>query len=245
MSKVDPHRLVTSDGAILVDAGYATQVSPEWFEPEWWHQQGLLQPVPGGRGGVDRLFTASGDWVLRHYRRGGAVAGLLGDRYLWTGPTHCRSLAEFHLLHTLYHRDLSVPQPIAARYVRHGAGYTADLITRFLPGAKTLAAHILSGHYSLADFANIGRTLAHFHAAGVYHADLNASNILYNGNQVYLIDFDRGRMRSPSNPWQQANLARLKRSLLKLLALAGTPAEQLQPCWNALQTSYRMAMDRP
>ena len=245
MSKTDPHRLVTSDGAILVDAGLATQVGPEWFEPDWWSQQGLLQPVPGGRGGVGRLFTTSGDLVLRHYRRGGAVAGLLGDRYLWTGQTHCRSLAEFRLLDTMYRRSLPVPQPIAARYVRHGVGYTADLITRFLPGAKTLAEHILDEHYSLADFANIGRTLARFHVAGVYHADLNAHNILYSGVRVYLIDFDRGRMRSPAEPWQRANLARLKRSLLKLLALVGTPTKQLQPCWSELQASYWMEMDRP
>ncbi len=245
MSKADPHTLVTSSGAILVDAGLATQVGAEWFEPDWWSQQGLLQPVPGGRGGVGRLFTTSGDLVLRHYRRGGAVARLLGERYLWTGQSHCRSFTEFRLLDTIYRRNLPVPQPIAARYVRHGAVYTADLITRFLPGAKTLAEHILDERCSLADFANIGRTVARFHASGVYHADLNAHNILYNENRVYLIDFDRGRMRNPSGSWQQANLARLKRSLLKLLALVGTPAEQLQPCWNELQASYWIEMERP
>ena len=31
-----------------------------------------------------------------------------------------------------------------------------------------------------------------------------------------MIDFDRGRLRQSSQEWQQANLDRLKRSLLKL-----------------------------
>jgi len=56
-----------------------------------------------------------------------------------------------------------------------------------------------------------------FHHHGVWHADLNANNILIDTEtRLYLIDFDRGRLRQPSRQWQQANLDRLKRSLLKL-----------------------------
>ena len=56
-----------------------------------------------------------------------------------------------------------------------------------------------------------------FHDHGVWHADLNANNVLIdNENRLYLIDFDRGRLRQAAPQWQQANLDRLKRSLLKL-----------------------------
>jgi 3-deoxy-D-manno-octulosonic acid kinase len=62
----------------------------------------------------------------------------------------------------------------------------------------------------------IGACLCRFHEEGVYHADLNARNILLSDSgRVYLIDFDRGALRSPSNSWRRANLERLKRSLEK------------------------------
>ncbi|MFQ5983007.1 MAG: lipopolysaccharide kinase InaA family protein, partial [Woeseiaceae bacterium] len=35
---------------------------------------------------------------------------------------------------------------------------------------------------------------------------------------LWLVDFDRGRLREPG-PWQQKNLARLKRSLQKITRL--------------------------
>ena len=42
------------------------------------------------------------------------------------------------------------------------------------------------------------------------------SNVLLDEEgALYLIDFDRGERRKPASGWQQANLARLKRSLEK------------------------------
>src|SRR6056297_607672 len=56
------------------------------------------------------------------------------------------------------------------------------------------------------------------HDAGVCHADLNAHNIQLGGQgAVWLLDFDRGRLRRPG-AWQRRNLARLLRSLEKLRA---------------------------
>jgi hypothetical protein len=42
-------------------------------------------------------------WVLRHYRRGGAVARrLLADRYVWAGEERVRAFAEWRLLARLH-----------------------------------------------------------------------------------------------------------------------------------------------
>ena len=61
----------------------------------------------------------------------------------------------------------------------------------------------------------IGRCIKRFHQQGIYHADLNAHNILLRDAEVFLIDFDKGEQR-PAGRWCQANLKRLLRSLTKL-----------------------------
>ena len=62
----------------------------------------------------------------------------------------------------------------------------------------------------------IGVCIRRFHASGVWHADLNAHNILMDRvGGIWLIDFDRGERRK-HGAWGQGNLARLQRSLRKL-----------------------------
>jgi len=54
------------------------------------------------------------------------------------------------------------------------------------------------------------------HGRGVQHADLNAHNLLVGAtNDIYVLDFDRGRICA-RGAWEQAVLARLRRSLLKV-----------------------------
>ena len=68
-----------------------------------------------------------------------------------------------------------------------------------------------------APWEETGRLVRRFHRAGLDHADLNAHNILFDaGGKGWLIDFDRGRLRIPETRWRRDNLARLRRSLLKL-----------------------------
>jgi 3-deoxy-D-manno-octulosonic acid kinase len=50
----------------------------------------------------------------------------------------------------------------------------------------------------------------------VQHADLNAHNIMLGENgEVWLLDFDRGRLRTPGS-WRGRVLDRLARSLAKI-----------------------------
>ncbi|HEV7432961.1 MAG TPA: 3-deoxy-D-manno-octulosonic acid kinase, partial [Steroidobacteraceae bacterium] len=185
------------------------------------------------------LIEADGrSLVLRHYRRGGLVARLWTDRYFWRGTERTRSFHEWHLLYHLHRAGLPVPRPIAAGYQRHGATYTADLLVCRLPAVRSLAAALAAAPVSLGVWVAIGRCLRNFHARGVYHADLNGHNILLGENEsdVWLIDFDRGALRSPGW-WSDANLVRLQRSLQKINAeLTGERFSAAD--WQALIHSY-------
>jgi 3-deoxy-D-manno-octulosonic acid kinase len=209
----------TRDGAILFDAAACGAARPDadWFSPAHWAALGRAETHGGGRGGVAFVETPAGACVLRHYHRGGLAARVSADSYLWTGARRTRSFREFRLLDHLVAAGLPVAAPVAARYVRNGLSYRADLIVRRIPSVETLAERLARGALDVSLGERIGAMLARFHAAGACHADLNAHNILIDPrNNVALIDFDRGSLCKPALSWQQANLARLRRSLMKL-----------------------------
>ena len=68
------------------------------------------------------------------------------------------------------------------------------------------------------------------------HHDLNASNILLGPEQIYLIDFDKGRQVSSSGKagWKEGNLRRLRRSLDKLREAGG----DIEESWTRLTSGY-------
>ena len=231
------HKDVT--GAILFDATVSSQVEADWFAPDYWRGRNALSAQAGGRGGVAIIDTPVGECVLRHYHRGGLVAALVRDRYFWTGADRSRPFREFRLLAEIERLGLPGPIVIAARYSLHNWFYTADLITRRIVGASTLAEYLATGQLSGDLAARVGALVARFHQAGVWHADLNAHNVLVAGNQLYLIDFDRGEMRLPVASWQRANLQRLRRSLIKLGAARAGEAPFEATIWQPLLAAYQ------
>lgn len=230
-------------GCILYDAAHVRKAGADLFDLDAWSAKHALDRVAGGRGSIAVLRTGNDPWVLRHYRRGGLVAKLWKDRYLWTGVDRTRSFAEWRLLAQLRALELPVPKPIAARYVRQGLTYTADLITQMLANTITLAQAVVSSDVDRGTWNEIGRTIASFHRHGVHHADLNAHNILLaaakppvdSGAAVYVLDFDRGRIRA-RGAWEEDVLKRLRRSLEKVCALAGKSFETKQ--WEFLLAGY-------
>ena len=229
--------------AIVFDAALSGQIRPDWFVPAFWRARDALSALAGGRGGVAVIKTPAGECVLRHYHRGGLVARLLADRYLWLGAARTRGFIEFRLLEHCARLGLPGPVPVAARYVRRGLFYTADLITVRIPDARTLAQCLASGVLD-ADMARaVGGVIARFHRAGIWHADLNAHNILLSAAGVHLIDFDRGRMRAPSLSWREGNLRRLRRSLLKLGAEQRGAEAFASTVWQPLLDGYAQVWD--
>lgn len=232
-----------ANGAIMYDRMLSISPDESWFDRANWSSLGRLDAQSAGRGEVAFVETPVGACVLRHYHRGGWVARMSADRYFWIGATRTRAFREFRLLEELANLGLPVPAPIAARYVRDGLHYRADLLTRRIEDAKTLAARLAHASLDPVLAHQIGLVVARMHAADVWHADLNAHNILIDGKGiVWLIDFDRGRRRKPKLAWQQANIARLRRSLDKLGAKHYANFDAA--FWHPLLAAYHDAMSR-
>jgi len=235
-------RVATARGAILADAALVEAVGEtrdmeSLFEPLFWADRSAIAPVSGGRGAAWFIERGSEQWVLRHYRRGGWMARVTEDRYLWTGEDEVRAFAEYRLLETLVAGGLPVPVPVAARYERRGFWYRCDLITRRIPGARSLTAVLADSPLAQPSWALVGATIARLHRAGVDHADLNAHNILIDGRgAVSVVDFDRGRIRG-AGAWAGRNLSRLQRSLRKISV--GLPADRFSgESWQSLMSGY-------
>jgi 3-deoxy-D-manno-octulosonic acid kinase len=226
-------------GGILYDASRLRKPAAELFDTAYWRALGGLQELAGGRASVAIVTAGEERWVLRHYRRGGFMARISHDSYLWLGEARTRSFAEWRLLAELRRRGLPVPAPIAARYVRGLLTYRADLITEHLPDSRTLADAITGAQLPREQWSSVGQTLAAFHREGVHHADLNAHNIMVEhavAPRVYLLDFDRGRIE-PRGSWEQDVLARLRRSLEKIRSQRHDVAFAPQQ-WGWLMAGY-------
>lgn len=225
---------------ILYDAEQLENPGIEWFDAEQLHAAGCVDGEASGRGQALFLRVGTRPCVLRHYRRGGLFAKLLGDRYLRVGAERSRPFREWRLLAELTREGLPVPHPVAARLSCHGLFCRADLITGRIEGAVTLVDHLAEDDGPPLDWAALGTCLRRFHDHGIWHADLNARNILTRtGAEFFLIDFDRGRRRRPGR-WQRANLERLRRSLRKMYQ-AGRIDWQEQTDWPALEHGYAQA----
>ncbi len=206
---------------ILYDRDIVAQPELLTFEPHDLAARGVLAGEGHGRGFIYFIRLEDNDWVLRHYRRGGLVARLLKDTYLWTGIERTRAWREWRMLASMCQQTLPVPRPVAARVLRRGPTYKADIITERLMDTHTLAHWLEEKALDEAEWRAIGTCIRRFHDAGVCHGDMNAHNILLTQrNDVYLIDFDKSQIRLPSHSWQSRNLARLHRSLTKLRSLS-------------------------
>jgi 3-deoxy-D-manno-octulosonic acid kinase len=213
--------LKTTNGAIVYDPAIINHISDELFVAGDWASSELVTGSlrSAGRGNTMIVGDGRHEYVLRRYLRGGLPGRIVKESYIWTGERQTRSFAEWYLLAKLYSLGLPVPRPVAARYVRHGPVYSADLLTLRIPAIQSLADRIATAPTTLNFWRKVGAQVQRFHGAGVYHADLNAYNVqLGQSDKLFLLDFDRGRIRSPGH-WQQKNIARLHRSLRKVKQL--------------------------
>ena len=239
-------RIATAQGAFLVDPArtgeFLESAGEALFDPEYWRSRAELIPADRGRGAAWFVGPSPQRWVLRHYRRGGAVARISDDGYAWAGEERVRSFVEYRLLALLHRRGLPVPAPVGAHYRRGGFTYRCDLITQRIEAAQPMSALLLVGGLSEANWRAIGAAVASLHRAGADHPDLNAHNVLVGPDgAIRVIDFDRGRLRKPGGArqpaWAGRNLERLQRSLAKIAAgssLGAVSPEQ----WRMLLAGY-------
>lgn len=200
---------------ILYDAALIEHPDEALFSPE--SPETRLKTAEG-RGEVIFYEHQAIKLVLKHYHRGGLVAKLNNDRYLGLRLGYTRSFKEWRLLSKLQTLGLSAPVPVAASVIKKGPFYRADLVTKEIANISTLADLLFENALDQKIWQGIGSCIRRFHDYDVYHADLNARNILVSNNDIHLIDFDKGAIRYLGDTWKASNLTRLKRSLLKFEA---------------------------
>ena len=202
---------------IIYDSSLDDTITSGDFDIDRYLQQGLVIGQASGRGVAYFVKRGDRECVLRHFRRGGLMAKLSRDKYWWSGLYRSRAFREWFLLVKLKQLELPVPYVIGARVIRHGPWYSADLLTERIKNCASLSGLLMYQELQEDDWRKIGAVLRRFHQRGVYHADLNAHNILWTDNgDVYLVDFDKCKLRSTQRSWQLANLNRLHRSLSKI-----------------------------
>lgn len=204
-------------------------------------------PVPraqaAGRGPLREVDAgAIGRAVLRPYRRGGLVRHLSRRRHLLGH----RAFRELVVTERLRREGVPVPEGLAAVQVRRLPGYEAALVTLRIPDARPAARLLREADPDGAAMLlrRIASSVHRLHAAGVWHADLNAHNLLVPASPeapVVVIDLDRSRLLPPPLPGFLArrNLRRLRRSLAREGLTAALDA------WRALEAAYEVSPRPP
>ena len=227
--------------AIIYDAGVMDEPGVEIFSVDFWKSRQAMNGEAQGRGSAWFIDAPFGGVVLRHYLRGGWVARVSRGRYFFSTVERSRPFREFKLLALMYEQGLPVPQPVAALCEHRGITSSGALMTLRVPAARTLVEFFPgnSGEPETSPefWQGIGRTIRRFHDAGVWHADLNARNILLDEDKsAVLIDFDKARFSSGRAVNGRGNMKRLKRSFAKLWP--NDAANELQPAWQQIMAGY-------
>ncbi len=240
----------TGNSYILYDASIIADPSLQLFDRDYHTNQSAQQNNSSpaaelttdsgiGRARVVYLSYKDKTWVLKHYYRGGAVASVLKDQYLGFDIEKSRAFREWRLLKKMRQLALPVPDAVAAHVEKRLFYYRADLITVKIENSKTLADVLEKNTIDAVQWEKIGACIRLFHQHDIYHADLNARNILLTETgDVYLIDFDNSYVRVNSNTWKMANLSRLKRSLLKFRKNVAD-FNFTEENWNVLLSAYK------
>lgn len=236
---MNPREKFHGHECILYDADLLLRPEIISFDPRYFAERGALSGQTQGRGITYFIRLQESDCALRHYHRGGVAARVLQDRYLWTGLERTRAWREWRLLQRLWEQGLPVPRPVAARVVRNGLYYRADIITQRLTAVRPLAAVLAEKPLDAHGWRAIGACVRRFHDAGLRHADLNAHNVLLAPTgEIFLVDFDKGRLGAIDARSRRRNIARLHRSLCKLHSLSDEFSFS-EDGWQTLLEGYR------
>ena len=183
------------------------------------------QPL-SGRGAAYRLQTPRGEWVVKRSRRGGAVAAVLGDRYLRSGEP--RALRELRVSAAARARGVRTPRVVAAVLYASRFFMRSDLATEYVPLSVDLAevafgAADQPSALKAAAFEAAGRLVRQLAEAGLAHPDLNLKNLLIDFEQpkprAWVLDLDRAHIGKADG---NAMWERLQRSIAKWEGIQGT-----------------------
>ncbi|ELU49917.1 3-deoxy-D-manno-octulosonic-acid kinase [Vibrio campbellii CAIM 519 = NBRC 15631 = ATCC 25920] len=200
---------------VWFDDEIITDPSQALFDAQYWQEQDKVVGSATGRGTTWFVQLENMQAALRHYRRGGLFGKIVKDHYWFTGWEQTRSAQELNLLQILIDAGVNVPRPIAARAVKTGLTYQADLLSERIPNARDLVSILQEKPLPEVMYQKIGQEIAKMHNVNVNHTDLNIHNILIDDqDKVWIIDFDKC-CQQVDGDWKQSNLDRLKRSFEK------------------------------
>ena len=222
---------------IVYDAELLPGFAAAFFDPEYLEAEGLLLVAEQGLRGVGWSFVyRENTFVLRHYRRGGALSRFNHDSYFGLSRARSRPACEWRMLCAMRAGGLPVPAPAAWRITQSGlCFYRADLMTLRIPGCTALHRLLSQRKLDESEWRRLGVTLRRFHDNGVWHPDLNASNVLMDDEgKFHLVDFDRARFRR-GRGWKERSVHRLWRSLEKL--------RRLDPGLHCREAHFRTLLD--
>ncbi|WP_192889761.1 3-deoxy-D-manno-octulosonic acid kinase [Vibrio bathopelagicus] len=210
------------------------------FEAEYWQQRGAITGSAQGRGTTWFIQLDGIQAALRHYRRGGLFGKLVEDQYRFSDWESTRCTMELNVLKALANAGVNVPKPIAARAIKSGLLYRADLMSERIPNAKDLVDILVSSSIDADIYRKIGQEIRKMHDVGVNHTDLNIHNILLDASlNVWIIDFDKCGQQA-GNDWKEDNLNRLKRSFLK--EVTKRQIQWQESDWRALNDGYMLGV---
>ena len=226
---------------ILQDENATVKLERHHFEVSYWQDKPGFSIVDGGRGGSIKAELNGDPIILRQYLRGGMIASLSRDRYIWLGKSHSRPWREWRLLKDASEAGLPVATPLGACVWRSGLFYRAAIITAYLEATETLADYL--SHSALDQFRwhQLGLLIRDLQRKGFRHSDLNANNILIDqASKFFFIDFDKGRKMKTLDNWQWSALYRLQRSLLKIDKQKNL--QYREDDWQALMDGYQSSL---
>ena len=211
----------------------------EMFDADYWQNKDAVLGKATGRGITWFVKHESVEMVLRHYYRGGLIGKIINDSYFFTGIMNTRAAKEFELLAQMNKVGLPAPKPVALKINRSGLTYQADILIELIAGATDLVGILSKSELPESLWIEIGKCIRQFHQHNIYHHDLNAHNIMIDGdNKIWLIDFDQGKQMETAGQWQQQNLQRLLRSFNK--EKGKLPEFNFtDKCWQLLEQGYQ------
>jgi 3-deoxy-D-manno-octulosonic acid kinase len=177
-----------------------------------------------GRGEAYGVSLGGRRAVVRHARRGGVLAPLLGDRYLGAP----RFVRELDIAERLTRANVPTPRVLAGVLYRRLLVHRADVATERVDGTDLFTlffgAAPPAGDRRTGIFRTVGALVRRLHNAGFVHPDLQLRNVLVTAEPpaAWLLDVDTCRVipvRDEAS--RRANLARFERSWDKWNALEG------------------------
>lgn len=200
---------------LLTPQGERCGISYEHFESEHLQSEKKVTRIGEGRSSVFFFKQGNRELVLRHYYRGGLIAKLLKNTFLYDSLQQTRCFEELFILNLLRQHRLNVPNPIAALINRKTLTYSASIITEAIPETEELHSWLTRKPLPKELWQKIGIEIKKMHNLQVCHKDLNVKNVLIKqSSQVFLLDFDKCFKKS-GNFWKKSNIARFKRSIEK------------------------------